>query len=71
MTQHTGVTSGQTQEELGPKAAHSAQSLPVFFTTTANSSNATLGPQETASSLNNPQSLQSQQATSRTTGLAP
>lgn len=71
MTQCTEVTSGQTQEEPGPAATHSAQSLLVSPTPVANSSHATLSPQETASSPNNPQSIQSQQAPTITSGCVP
>ena len=49
-TQRTEVTSGQTQEEPGPDATHSAQSLLVSPTPADNSSHATLRPQESAPS---------------------
>lgn len=48
MTQRTEVTSGKTQEELGPEATHSAQSLLVSPTSAASSSPATTT-QETVS----------------------
>ena len=70
-TQRTEVSSGQTQEEPGPEATHSAQSLLVSPTPAANSSHATLSPQETAAPPNNPQSLQRQLAPTITTGCAP
>lgn len=71
-TQRAGVTPGQTEEELGPEATYSAQSLLVSPTATANSSDATVSPQEEeASSLNDPQSLQSQRAPFRTAVQAP
>ena len=41
-TQCTEVTSGQTQEEPGPEATHSAQSILLSPTPAANSSHATL-----------------------------
>ncbi len=56
-TQCTEATSGKTQEEPGPEATHSAQSLLVSLTPAASSSPATIT-QETAS-LDNPQGLQS------------
>lgn len=57
-TQRTEVTSGKTQEEPGPEATHSAQSLPVSPIPAASSSPVNIT-QETASP-DNPQGLQSQ-----------
>ncbi len=68
-TQRTEATSVKTQEEPGPEATHSAQSLLVSPTPAASSSPATIT-QETAF-LDNPQGLQSQQAAAITTGCAP